>query len=114
LRYGSGLQRLQDVCQNVVFAEYDCAPGVHKQVIARFHRPGQAKPTFAYFCDSDSGSDPIMKDTLNIKVMQADLLIAPDTDAMITDPDAGRDHRAALAQSILDRTGTPAPSSAAA
>lgn len=114
LRSGAGIDGLQGVCQNVVFAEYDWSPGVHKQVIGRFHRPGQTGRTFAYFCDSDSGSDPIMKDTLNIKAMQADLLIAPDTDAMITDPDAGRDHRAALAQSILDRTGTPAPSSAAA
>lgn len=114
LRSGAGIDGLQDVCQNVVFAEYDWSPGVHKQVIGRFHRPGQAKPTFAYFCDSDSGADPIMKDTLNIKAMQADLLIDPDTTATITDPDAGRDHRAALAQSILDRTGTSAPSSAAA
>lgn len=114
LRSGAGIDGLQDVCQNVVFAEYDWSPGVHKQVIGRFHRPGQAKPTFAYFCDSDSGADPIMKDTLNLKAMQADLLIDPDLSATITDPDAGRDHRVALAQSILDRTGTPAPSSAAA
>src|SRR5699024_9576924 len=44
LRSGAGIDGLQGVCQNVVFAEYDWSPGVHQQVSGRFHRPGQAAP----------------------------------------------------------------------
>jgi hypothetical protein len=58
-----------------VFGELDWSPAVHKQAMGRPGRPGQTKPVRAYFCTTDEGSDPVMLETLDVKSMQADLLI---------------------------------------
>lgn len=101
LRSGAGLDGLQDYCQTAVFGELDWSPGVHKQAVGRLHRPGQEDPVFAYFCVSDSGADPVMLDALNVKSMEADLIIDPDSATIVED--TGAEHIKDLARSILDR-----------
>jgi hypothetical protein len=75
LRSGAGLNGLQEVVNTLVFGELDWSPAVHKQAMGRPGRPGQTKPVRAYFCTTDVGSDPVMLETLDVKSMQADLLI---------------------------------------
>lgn len=75
LRSGAGLDGLQESCQVVLFGELDWSPGVHKQVLGRLHRPGQKAPVTGYFCVSDYGADPAMLDTLDLKKMEAELLV---------------------------------------
>lgn len=87
LRSGAGLDGLQDVASTLVFGELDWAPGVHKQAIGRLHRPGQAKPVVAYFCKSDEGADPFMSEVLDVKAIQADMLMNPENDDLILDVD---------------------------
>lgn len=101
LRSGAGLDGLQDICNAIVFGELDWSPGVHKQVVGRLHRPGQLRPVSAYFCTTDFGADPYMSEVLNIKQMEADMLIDPEASvgAEVVDPS---DHLARLAQAVLD------------
>lgn len=75
LRSGAGLDGLQESCQVVLFGELDWSPGVHKQVLGRLHRPGQRSPVTGYFCVSDYGADPAMMDTLDLKKLEAELLV---------------------------------------
>lgn len=78
LRSGAGLDGLQESCRVALFGELDWSPGVHKQLLGRLHRPGQTAPVTGYFCVSEYGSDPAMLDTLDIKKMEADMLVRPD------------------------------------
>lgn len=78
LRSGAGLDGLQESCQVVVFGELDWSPGVHKQVLGRLHRPGQKAPVSGYFCVSDYGADPAMLDTLDLKKIEAEMLVNSD------------------------------------
>ena len=81
LRSGAGLDGLQESCRVVLFGELDWSPGVHKQVLGRLHRPGQRSPVTGYFCVSDYGADPAMMDTLDLKKLEADLLVnGPEAD----------------------------------
>lgn len=75
LRSGAGLDGLQGVCRVALFGELDWSPGVHKQLLGRLHRPGQTQPVTGYFCVSDYGSDPAMLDALDLKKIEADLLV---------------------------------------
>lgn len=104
LRSGAGLDGLQDIANVCVFAELDWAAGIHKQCIGRLGRPGQTRNTLAYFCVSDSGSDPIMLDVLNIKAIDADELFDPsdDTPPEVAAPTNTRITE--LAQTVLQRT----------
>jgi hypothetical protein len=70
LRSGEGLDGLQHVCNNVVYAELDFSPGIHEQNDCRIHRDGQLRPVFSYFLLADEGSDPIVSDILGIKRAQ--------------------------------------------
>jgi len=70
LRAGAGLDGLQGHANIVVFGELDWSPGVHEQNVGRLHRDGQANSVTAYFLISDSGSDPVIADTLGIKKTQ--------------------------------------------
>jgi superfamily II DNA or RNA helicase len=81
LRSGAGLDGLQESCQVVVFGELDWSPGVHKQVLGRLHRPGQKSPVTGYFCVSDYGADPAMLDTLDLKKIEAEMLVNSDQES---------------------------------
>ncbi len=102
LRSGAGLDGLQDVCSTLVFGELDWSPGVHRQAIGRLGRPGQTNGVLAYFCVSKDGSDPVILDTLNIKSMESDKLIEPDTNnGASATPIEQSQHIKKLAASIL-------------
>lgn len=103
LRSGAGLNGLQDVASTCVFGELDWSPGVHKQAIGRLGRPGQRHATLAYFCTTNDGADPVMMETLDIKAMQADLLIEPEDSVRAIEPVAQSSRIQLLAQSVLDR-----------
>lgn len=77
LRSGLGLDGLQKVCRTVVFGELDWSPGIHEQCIGRIHRDGQKEKVVAYYLMAESGSDPIIAETLGIKREQA-LIVDPD------------------------------------
>lgn len=101
LRSGAGLDGLQDVCNAIIFGELDWSPGVHKQVIGRLHRPGQQHPVTAYFCVTDYGSDPYVTEVLNIKQMEADMLIDPEATVGAEEIDPS-DHLTRLAQAVIE------------
>lgn len=101
LRSGAGLDGLQGVCNDVVFGELDWSPGVHKQVMGRVARPGQMNAMRGYFCISDEGSDPAMADVLNIKEMEADMLINPSADTGAEEIGEKSNHIQALAERVL-------------
>jgi hypothetical protein len=102
LRSGAGLDGLQDVASTCVFGELDWSPGVHKQAIGRLGRPGQHNTTLAYFATTNDGADPVMMETLDIKAMQADLLIEPQSQQDI-EPVHHSNRIQMLARSVLDR-----------
>jgi superfamily II DNA or RNA helicase len=77
LRAGAGIDGLQKVCRTVVFGELDWSPGVHHQFTGRIHRDGQPDPVMAYYLVADSGSDPVVSDTLGLKKQQSDDLLDP-------------------------------------
>lgn len=72
LRSGAGLDGLQyhPNCSIAVFGELDWSAGVHEQCSGRLHRDGQTKSILSYYLLSESGSDPIISDTLGIKQQQ--------------------------------------------
>jgi len=67
LRSGAGLDGLQHCCRTTVHGELDWSPGVHEQNIGRVFRDGQKDPVISYFLLADSGSDPIIAETLGLK-----------------------------------------------
>jgi SNF2 family DNA or RNA helicase len=77
LRAGAGIDGLQKCCRTVVFGELDWSPGVHHQFTGRIHRDGQPDPVMAYYLVADSGSDPVVSDTLGLKKQQSDDLLDP-------------------------------------
>lgn len=84
LRSGAGLDGLQEVCSTLVFGELDWSPAIHHQVIGRFNRDGQDATVVAYYLTTDSGSDPVIADALELKRQQAGPLINPDGDFFTT------------------------------
>lgn len=74
LRSGQGLDGLQyhPKCSTLVFGELDWSAGVHEQCEGRLGRDGQSKNVLAYYLLAESGSDPVIADTLNIKQQQLD------------------------------------------
>lgn len=106
LRSGAGLDGLQGSCRVALFGELDWSPGVHKQLLGRLHRPGQTQPVTGYFCVSDYGSDPVMLDALDLKKIEADLIVnGPSTTVEQVDPEAQKDRMRQMAQEALGRTG---------
>lgn len=100
LRSGAGLDGLQKRCSTVVFGELDWSPQVHKQVIGRLRRPGQAKQVDAIYLHSDFGSDPLMIEVLGVKASQARNIVDPLTGAEVVFSDESRIQ--ALARSYLE------------
>lgn len=72
LRSGAGLDGLQFAARIVVFAELDWSPAQIEQCVGRLNRDGQKSPVMAYYLLSESGSDPVIADTLGIKRVQAE------------------------------------------
>lgn len=103
LRSGAGIDGLQRVASTLVFGELDWSPGVHRQAIGRLGRPGQTNGVLAYFCTTDDGADPVMLDTLNIKSMEADRLIEPETQRGATEDHTPPDRIKRLAASVIER-----------
>ncbi len=75
LRSGAGVDGLQHVCRTVVFGELDWSPGIHHQCTGRVWRDGQNLHVNAYYAISESGSDPVVCDVLDIKRIQAKAII---------------------------------------
>lgn len=71
LRSGIGLDGLQYRSRISLFGEMDWAPAIHKQCIGRTARDGQKHACMAYFLVSNSGTDPIMIETLGLKNAQS-------------------------------------------
>lgn len=72
LRSGAGLDGLQFKSKIVVFGEFDWSPMVHHQNEGRVFRDGQKHPVSAYYTYTDEGSDPVVMDTLNLKMEQSE------------------------------------------
>jgi SNF2 family DNA or RNA helicase len=70
LRAGAGLDGLQKVSRTVVFGELDWSPGVMEQCVGRVARDGQEQPVMAYYLVCESGSDPVVAETLGLKKAQ--------------------------------------------
>lgn len=106
LRSGAGIDGLQDVCHTAVIGELDWSPGVHTQGIGRVCRPGQPEDVDAFFCVTDAGADPFMLETLDIKTLQAQTFLNPDTPLGDPDPlerQAQRNRIKALAADFVAR-----------
>lgn len=106
LRSGAGLDGLQGVCRVALFGELDWSPGVHKQLLGRLHRPGQTQPVTGYFCVSDYGADPVMLDALDIKTIEADLIVNGTSSTVEEiDQDAQKNRLRKMAEEALGRKG---------
>ncbi|GAA1983362.1 DEAD/DEAH box helicase [Amycolatopsis minnesotensis] len=105
LRSGAGLDGLQMGCDTGVFGELDWSPQVHLQCVGRLRRDGITDQPKAYFCLSDQGSDPPMRDLLDVKRMQNDPMLHPRA-ATVEPAASGLNHIRALAESVLARTTT--------
>lgn len=102
LRSGAGLDGLQEHCHVAVFGELDWSPSIHKQGLGRLHRDGQTEPVLGYYLLSNTGADPIMADTLQLKRHQSQPVIDPTGDDPIAATRTPDDHIRRLAQSLLD------------
>lgn len=109
LRAGAGLDGLQGSSNVVVFGELDWSPGVHDQDVGRVHRDGQTHKVTAYYLVSDSGSDPIVSDVLQLKSAQSEGLRNPDAAFAKKLESVDPQHIKKLAQAVLDRRIMKAP-----
>jgi len=80
LRAGQGVDGLQKTCKTTVVCELDWSPACHEQNIGRIFRDGQKDPVTAFFLVTDSGSDPVIADTLGIKRNQIEGIRNPGGD----------------------------------
>jgi hypothetical protein len=102
LRSGEGLDGLQKRCSTVVFGELDWSPEVHKQVIGRLGREGQAAGEItAIFLVSNSGSDPVIQGVLGLKQSQSRGVMDPSLGVEVVHTDITR--LKSLAKSYLKR-----------
>lgn len=87
-RSGAGLDGLQySGCSVIVHVELDWAPAVHEQTDGRVYRDGQPKPVVAYYLVTNSGSDPLIEDTLGLKADQLEGIRSPHAARVTTAPD---------------------------
>lgn len=101
LRSGVGLDGLQRRCRTVVFGELDWSPAIHDQIIGRLGRDGQEHEVNGYFLVSDSGADPVMDETLQLKRGQAAPIVDPDAPLFEPTTDAALRRVELLARSFL-------------
>jgi SNF2 family DNA or RNA helicase len=104
LRAGAGLDGLQGTSNVVVFGELDWSPGVHAQAEGRVHRDGQQNAVMAYYLVSDSGSDPVIADVLNLKSAQSEGIRNPEA-ALTQVAPVNLDHMKQLARKYLAMRG---------
>lgn len=103
LRSGAGLDGLQGTSNVVVHGELDWAPGVHEQGDGRVHRDGQKNSVTSYYLVSDSGSDPIIADILQLKSAQSEGIRNPDQALAKKLESVDPEHVKKLAKAILER-----------
>lgn len=107
LRSGVGLDGLQAVTNIAVIGELDWSPQVPLQFVGRLNRDGQSDPVMAFYLVSDSGSDPTVAETLQLKTSQSEPLVR---DVDLFAPVADHTDRVVqLARYVLDRAGEPLP-----
>jgi len=104
LRAGAGMDGLQKGGRVIVFGELDWSPGVMEQCVGRLHRDGQPDPVVAYFLVSETGSDPVVAETLGLKREQVEGIRDPDQDLAHT-LESGGDRVRRLAEFYLERRG---------
>jgi superfamily II DNA or RNA helicase len=104
LRSGAGLDGLQTAASVLVFGELDWSPAMHDQCIGRLARDGQEATVAAYFLVTDTGSDPVVADVLDLKRQQAEPIRDPDA-PLLTTNDASADRIKLLAADVLKRAG---------
>ena len=93
LRSGAGMNGLQDVCDLVVFGEWDWSPLVHHQLTGRLRRDredGKKNRVTAIHLASNYGSDPLMIDLHGLKSSQSSGIIDPLATAKTVNSDEGR------------------------
>lgn len=105
MRSGAGLNGLQEVSSTVVIGEPDWSPAQHTQIIGRWARDGQTNPVLVFYLMSDSGSDPVMEDLLQLKRRIAEPIVDPDADVVQPSSDEAMKRVQALAKSILHQHG---------
>lgn len=102
LRSGAGLDGLQKRASVAVFGELDWSPEMHRQCIGRIARDGQDATVAAYFLVTDSGSDPVVADVLELKRQQAEPIRDPQAALFAPTVDTS-DRMKRLAQAVLAR-----------
>lgn len=105
LRSGAGVDGLQGVCRTVVFGELDWSPGVHEQCIGRIHRDGQGDKVVAYYLIAESGSDPVVADTLGVKKQQIDGIRNEKEQELVSKLQSDGGHIKKLAEEYLRQAG---------
>ena len=111
LRAGAGLDGLQKVCRTTVIGELDWSPGVHEQNVGRIFRDGQKDPVTAYFMVTDSGSDPMVAETLGLKREQVEGIRDPHhemLEELESDQDRVKKMAARYLEKVKKRTGKAA------
>jgi hypothetical protein len=91
LASGSGLDGLQERCSTVVIGEFAWSGEVHKQIVGRVDREGQAEETVdLIYLHADGGSDPPMIELLGIKADQSRGIVDPGLDVSQARSEANR------------------------
>lgn len=101
LQSGRGLDGIQGRCKVGVFGELDHSPAIHKQCVGRYHRDGQKDQCLTYYLVSDSGSDPLMMESLNLKATQVRGVIQDRSQSTVLSQRETTDHLQRLAEQFL-------------
>ena len=107
LRSGVGVDGLQKASSVCVFGELDWSPKVHEQDEGRLWRDGALGNVVSYYLVADVGSDPVVRDVLQLKESQSHGIVDPGADLVVeqqTDPN----HIKRLAAAYLQRQGRAA------
>jgi len=106
---GSGLDGLQHVCSTVVIGELAWSDEIHKQIIGRLARRGQLKEVYAFILMSEFGSDPVIRDILDIKYQQQQGVLNPNDDFIPVDTIGNQSRLKEMAKKYLDNINKQTP-----
>lgn len=110
LRSGAGIDGLQFVSNNIVFAELDWSPHVMDQLVARLDRDGQRNHVNAYYLTINDGSDPFIMNVLNLKRSQHDGVVdSKISEATIVDHQQDGSRVRDMARAYLQAAGEAIP-----